>query len=163
MLVRGSCRSRISLDILPPPGSVNRKGSWYKLLQAQGGGRFLRRAYPCQVFYKCTKEARRKAGVEPGRRTWQKFEASFVSPGAAAAVMMAPESAAAGCQAEAIEPMDVETSPTAPLEAAATQLEPILGHMSSGEPACCGRPTSRRFYPQNSSIPNDGTKWSMTH
>ena len=49
--------------------------------------------------------------------------------------MMAPESAAAGCQAEAIEPMDVETSPAAPLEAAAAQLEPTLGHISSGEPA----------------------------
>ena len=48
---------------------------------------------------------------------------------------MAPESAAAGYQAEASEPMDVENSPTAPLEAAAGRLEPTLGHISSGEPA----------------------------
>ena len=90
---------------------------------------FLRRHHLDQVLrtkYVQT-EARRKAVV----RTWEKFEASRVS----AAVMMAPESAAAGCQAESSEPMDVENSPTAPLEAAAGRLEPTLGHISSGEPA----------------------------
>ena len=57
-------------QILPPPGSVNRKGSWYKLLQAQGGGRFLRRHNPTRVPYKCTNQEAKTSETEAFEQAW---------------------------------------------------------------------------------------------